>query len=57
MSQDPRRIDPSAVPDEFRIAHVRRSDGWSGYISRQCPVYRKIHSAIDITTAYELGAD
>ena len=23
--------------DEFRIAHVQRSDGWSGDISRQVP--------------------
>jgi hypothetical protein len=28
MSQDAQRIDPSVVPDEFRIAHVQRSDGW-----------------------------
>jgi hypothetical protein len=23
--------------DEFRIAHVQRSDGWSGHISQQVP--------------------
>jgi hypothetical protein len=44
--------------DAFRISHVQRSDGWSGDIADRCPVYRSIHSAIDITTAYELlGAD
>jgi hypothetical protein len=28
-----------------------------GTSADRCPVYRSIHSAIDITTAYELGAD
>ena len=28
-----------------------------GTSADRCPVYRRIHSAIDITTAYELGAD
>jgi len=28
MSQDARRVDPSVVPDEVRITHVQRSDGW-----------------------------
>jgi hypothetical protein len=43
--------------DEFRISYVQRSDGWSGTSADRCPVYRSIHSAIKITTAYELGAD
>jgi hypothetical protein len=43
--------------DAFRIAQVQRFDGWSGTSADRCPVYRSIHSAIHITTAYELGAD
>jgi hypothetical protein len=33
-------------------------DSWSGTSADRCPIYRDIHSAIDIMTAYELlGAD
>ena len=33
-------------------------DSWSGTSADRCPIYRSIHSAIDIMTAYELlGAD
>jgi hypothetical protein len=28
-----------------------------GTSADRCPVYRRIHTAIDITTVYELGAD
>ena len=31
--------------------------GGLGTAADRCPVYRSIHSAIHITTAYELGAD
>jgi hypothetical protein len=29
-------------------------DSWSGTSADRCPIYRSIHSAIDIMTAYEL---
>ena len=32
-------------------------DSLGGHQPTGAPVYRRIHSAIDITTAYELGAD
>ena len=43
--------------DEFRISHVQRPDAWVWGSADRCAVYRSIHGAIDIATAYGLGAD
>jgi hypothetical protein len=49
-------FDASCVGMPLDIGILNRSGGL-GTAAYRCAVYRSIHSAIDITTAYELGAD
>jgi hypothetical protein len=39
------------------IMGFRQVDSWSEEIGRQVPIYRSIHGAIAIMTAYELLGD